>query len=164
MNPKTFLISLCFGVATAGSAAAQTSDVAGAWTFISDVSTRNDGSVVAVDGPTEGYEGLLIYTPDGFVSANIMPKGRNWTSASATVTDLQETLFSASSSAYAGRYRIDTLARTITHTALVTMDPEFKGRELVRSYAIDGDILTLSGTWSYRGETLRFTVSWQRMR
>jgi len=40
---------------------------------------------VNVPGPP--HEGLLLYTPDGYVSANLLPKGREWTIETATLED-----------------------------------------------------------------------------
>jgi hypothetical protein len=156
------ILTLTAGSVVSG--AAEQSQIVGAWRFVSDVSTRDDGTVVPIAGPSEGYEGLLIYTADGFVSANVMPKRRKWTDSSATRAQLQETIFSASSTAYSGRYHVDPLAGTVTHSVLVSVDPEFLGRQLVRNYTLDGDTLRLTGTWNYRRETLRFTVLWRRVR
>ena len=58
------------------------------WRFQNEVDTRADGSVVQIL-PADGWDGYAIYTTDGFVSINIMPKGRKWKVKTATLKELK---------------------------------------------------------------------------
>ena len=55
--------------------------------------------------PADGWDGFAIYTSDGFVSINMMPKGRKWKLKTATLKELRRTL--EDGSAYVGRYKVD---------------------------------------------------------
>ncbi len=151
------LVAMCFVVSTAHS---HESPLVGAWRYVGEVDTREDGS----PGPVEALSdssGLLIYTADGFMSVNIMPKGRKWSAESATADELRETILNGA--AYSGRYRVDSEKNTVTHVRDVSLDPE-GSIELVRSYRLDQDKLVLSGTFPYKGEIIHFAITWERVR
>ena len=136
------------------------SRIQGVWWFHNEVDTKLNGDIVVIPGPS--YEGLISYTPDGFVSATVMPKGRAWNTVTATAEQLRESVAEGSSTAYAGHYELNPVTHTVTHTIVVSVDPADEGRQLVRSYAFDSDKLLLSGDWTYRGEALHFKVLWVR--
>lgn len=132
----------------------------GVWIFQKETNATPAGESVEVPGPP--YEGVLIYTADGHVSANLMPKSRTWRVDNAKLEDLRQTVGQGSSTGYAGRYEVDAANRRVTHIPSVSMDPAEKGQRLVRSYLLEGDVLKLSGTWTYEGRNLIFTVHWVR--
>jgi hypothetical protein len=162
MRRASLLLAMLLGLA-AGPAIAQrpAPPIAGVWRFQREIDTRPDGSVVQIL-PADGWDGYAIYTLDGFVSINIMPKGRKWKVKTATLKELRRTL--EDGSAYFGRYTIDAAAGTVTHLVHTSVEPEFEHKHLVRRYAIDGDTLTLTGSSTSNGETLTFTIRWQRER
>lgn len=47
------------------------------WRFQQEVDRRVDGSIFE-GGPALGYEGIVIFTASGYMSAILMPKGRTW--------------------------------------------------------------------------------------
>jgi Lipocalin-like domain len=145
---------------TSARAADGAAQLEGVWLFREEINTTPMGEVVAVPGPA--YEGMLIYTRDGHVSVNLMPKGRKWTLNSASLDDFRQTVGGSSSTGYAGRYEVDVETGKVTHTPAVSLDPEDEGRRLVRSYVLDDDTLELSGTWTYEGRELVFTAIWAR--
>jgi hypothetical protein len=123
-------------------------DLAGTWIFEKEINTTADGKVVAVPGPD--YEGRIIYTADGHVSATLMPRGRAFTANDGAAT------------AYAGHYAVDEKAHTVTHVPVTSIDPAEVGKSLVRHWERRGDLLLLSGQWNYQGQALTFTVQWRR--
>jgi hypothetical protein len=160
---RTFAALLLLSALLAATAGAQppASPLVGVWRFQNEIDTRADGSVVQIL-PADGWDGYAIYTTDGFVSMNIMPKGRKWTLKTATLKELRKTL--ADGSAYFGRYKLDPVAGTVTHIVRTSVEPEYENKNLVRRYSIDGDTLTLSGTATATGETVTFTIRWTRER
>src|SRR5262245_27113071 len=98
---------LCFLALLAAPAFAH--ELEGVWIFEKEVDARADGSPAPV--PVVAYDGVLIYTADGHVSANIMPRGRAWTLDSATRADLMGSVGEGAATAYAGRYEIDAAAK-----------------------------------------------------
>ena len=131
----------------------------GVWRFQKSVDTRADGSIRA-GYPGSNLDGYVVYTSDGFVSVTLMPKARHWRVDNATNEQFRQTV--EVGTAYSGRYEVDPVAHTVTHTATVCLDPADEGKQLVRTYKIDGDTLTLSGTWLLEGETLGFAITWRR--
>lgn len=143
-----------------GAAAGDRAQLVGVWRFAGESDTKDDGSPAQELAPPP-REGLLIYAADGFMSVNLMPKGRRWRGESAGPEELVETVVHGS--AYSGRYEVDSTARTVTHLTEVSVDPEYAGRRLVRTYSPEGDRLQLSGTFHFKGETIHFTITWQRI-
>lgn len=154
---KSLLLALMLGSATATA-----HEIEGSWTFEKEVSTRADGTLAAV--PPAEYDGLIIYTKDGHVSATIMPRGRRWTLDKVTLPELMKSVGEGAASAYAGTYTIDDATHTVVHMPMVSVDPADMGTKLVRHYEVVGDTLKLSGKWTYQGEELTFTVFWKRAR
>lgn len=123
-------------------------DLAGAWVFEKEINTTADGKIVAVPGPE--YQGMIIYTADGHVSATLMPRGRAFTADDGAAT------------AYAGRYVVDEKTHTVTHVPVTSIDPAEVGKSLVRHWERRENLLLLSGQWNYQGQPLTFTVYWRR--
>jgi ketosteroid isomerase-like protein len=128
----------------------------GTWHFVREIDRRTDGA--PIDPPVE-YDGLLIYTADGFVSAQIFPRGRGWVPDSASLKELRSG-FELSTS-YFGRYAVDPAAKTVTHHVESGLDPDDAG-EKTRRYRLSGDELVLTGSWVYGGETVQFEITWRR--
>lgn len=136
-------------------------ELEGVWKFEKETNTRADGTRVEVAGPE--YDGLLIYTADGHVSATVMPRGRRWNVDDATRDQLHASVGEGSSTAYAGRYEIDAAHQTVVHIPSVSVDPADIGKRLVRRFRVEGDRLELSGQWRHQDEELTFTVHWTRV-
>jgi hypothetical protein len=78
---------------------ANANELEGVWLFEKEINTTATGEVVEIPGPA--YGGMLIYTPDGYVSANLMPKGRAWRVDNAKLEELRQTVGQGSSTGYA---------------------------------------------------------------
>jgi hypothetical protein len=92
--------------------------------------------------------GLLIYTPDGFVSAQLMKPGRpafhssDWDHGTP-----QE--YEASGSgyiAYCGKYEVDEEKATVTHIPSVALLPNLINGRQCRTIGLQGDRLVLRAT------------------
>jgi hypothetical protein len=161
MRTAPALLLVFLGLSPAIADAQASSPIAGVWRFQNEVDTRPDGSVVLIL-PADGWDGYAVYTTDGFVSINIMPKGHKWKLKTATLKELRRTL--EDGSAYFGRYKIDVAKGTVTHLVRTSVEPEDENKNLVRRYTISGDTLTLSGSTSSTGEAITFTIRWTRER
>ena len=146
---------------SAGTASADDQhEIVGVWRLLSLVETKADGTPIPPADRSPDSQGLLIYTADGFMAVNIMPKRRAWSAESATIDELRDTVDSGS--AYSGRYTIDSTTHTVTHTTTVSMNPVYEGKSLTRSYAFKDGGLELSGTYQWKGGTYHFAVTWSR--
>jgi hypothetical protein len=136
--------------------------IAGIWRFEREVDRRADGAIVSL-GPDQGYEGMVILTPDGFMSGTLMPKGRRWAVGTASLAELRETV--EMGTANSGRYIVDPATQTIAINVVTSLDPADVGKRLTRHYVFDKEgALTLSGTWAYSGETYGFAITFSRMK
>jgi hypothetical protein len=91
-------------------------------------------------------EGFLIYTPDGFVSAQLMKPGRapfqshDWNGG--TADEYQQA--GSGYIAYCGVYEVDEEKKTVTHIPSVALVPNLILRGQLRSIILSGDRLSLS--------------------
>ena len=154
------LVAFVLCISSLPAMAADRQAVVGVWRYASEVDTRVDGSPAPASALSEA-QGFLVYTADGFVSVVTMPRKRTWLSEAASAAELRETV--TNGTAYAGRYELDPSAHTITHITSVSMEPAYEGKRLVRSYALDGNTLKLTGSFPYEGETIFFTITWIRV-
>ena len=133
----------------------------GTWTFVSEVDRHADGTEAHLT-PAAGYDGLLVYTANGYVTAQMYPRGRTWTATSVTPEELKTT-FDLSAS-YFGTYEINAAAGEITHHIIAALDPSGANWDDKKGFTLSGDRLVLKGSWEVRGETIRYEVTWQRVR
>ena len=151
-------------LATGASAVAslqQRDTLVGVWRFVEEVDRRHDGSLVTT-GPAAGYNGLLIFTANGYMSSTIMPRGRTWRRDSVTPAELRDTFEGAS--AHAGRYEADSAKHTVRMQNMMSLDPADEGHWDVVRYRVQRDTLELSGPWTYNGEKLTFTIRLARLK
>jgi hypothetical protein len=90
-------------------------------------------------------KGLLIYTAEGIVSAQLMRSGREELSAgawekasSAQLAELAEGYI-----AYCGTFLVDEESRQVIHTPIVALVPNLLNHAQLRTYELDGQQLTL---------------------
>jgi hypothetical protein len=88
--------------------------------------------------------GMLLYTPDGRVSATLMGAGKP-----------------AASFAYAGRY--DVRGDAVYHSIEIATDPTLVGVTTTRHIAREGDVLTLSGPDFRAGTGRTQKIVWRRL-
>jgi hypothetical protein len=159
----TFLAAwLAFAVAGNGGAPdTTTANLIGTWVYVTEEDRHIDGTQAHLV-PSAGYDGFLVYTENGYVTAQIYPRGRKWASDSATHEELQST-FDLSAS-YFGTYKVNASTGQITHHVLAALDPSAVNWDDQKSFTLSGDQLVLRGTWDVRGETILYAVTWRRVR
>ena len=87
-------------------------------------------------------QGFLIYTADGFVSAQLMRTGRPAFHSSDWHHGTPEE-YQASGSAYCGTFEVDEENATVTHVPSVSLLPNLIGGRQCRSINLEGDRLVL---------------------
>lgn len=128
----------------------------GAWHLVS-------WSLVYADGRPpefplgEDASGMLMYTPDGHVSATLMQKVRP---PAAPVTDADKAAAYAQSFAYAGRYAVRDGAAF--HSIEVATNPALIGITSTRYIELLGDRLILSGPDFAAGSPRTQRIEWRR--
>jgi hypothetical protein len=91
-------------------------------------------------------DGLLIYTPDGFVSALLMARGRPNLSGNGFGEGTPAEYASAGKSfiGYTGHYEVDEANLVVTHRPTVAFVPNMIGSVQQRLVDLRGDILVLT--------------------
>jgi len=142
-----------------------TADLVGAWSLESYTDTTEGAETVYPLGLNP--RGLLIYTTDGFMSAQLMSLGPSSIEGDegnpGTPSDYQEQ--ANSFIGYSGEYRFDEITATVFHMPSVSFLPILVGEQLKRQVELDGDRLTLTVvTARVDGNSAKSSLCWLRLR
>jgi Lipocalin-like domain len=91
-------------------------------------------------------EGLIIYSPDGYMSGQLMKPGRPAYASGDMDRGTTEERAAAASGylAYSGPFDVDEEAATLRHHMSVSLFPNWIGDTQERFVELDGDTLTIS--------------------
>ena len=137
----------------------------GTWRLKRYERRRADGSLRLPLG--ENARGLLIYTPDGCMSGQIMrperPRFQEGALAGGSAAEIRAALLGYV--AYFGTYAVNESARTVTHEVIGSWYPNFVGSRQVRHYEFEGpDRLLLRTPPRASGrETQTDLLVWERL-
>jgi hypothetical protein len=141
------------------------SRLVGVWTLVSYTGERPGSENIHPFGPQP--QGFLIYTANGFVSAQLMKPGRSdfhspdW--HHGTPQEYQES--GSGYIAYCGRYEVDEEKATVTHIPSVALLPNLIHRPQRRLIHLDGDRLTLRavGVPAENGLAVTSCLEWKKV-
>lgn len=137
----------------------------GAWKLVSYVEKPIDGS--APFYPTgENPMGIITYTPDGYVSAQLMRPDRkpfpsgDWFGGTTDEYRQEPTNYIA----YSGPFHLDEEHKTLTHSMFVSMFPNWNGQTQPRVVKIEGETLHLSTAAPIKtsGKVVNSYLKWKR--
>jgi hypothetical protein len=132
------------------------------WKMVSFETHRGDQITYPGGHDPSGY---LIYTPDGYMSAQMMTKNRQQFAVNDARSGTIEEYANAGKTyaGYCGRYEVG--ESTITHVVEVSYFPNYVGQRLVRYFTFDGDRLTLNTSpVQVEGEQLIHYIVWQKVK
>jgi long-chain acyl-CoA synthetase len=137
----------------------------GAWTLISYV--LRDIETGAESHPFgERPLGLILYTPDGYMSAQLQRPDRVRFADEDLLRTTQGEYAAAGSSyiAYSGRFFVDEGKRSLSHEMAVSFFPNWFGQRQVRLVELNGEYLQLSTDAPVRsnGTLKTATLTWRR--
>ena len=137
----------------------------GAWKLVSYVERPVDGSAPFCPmGDTP--QGIILYTPDGYVSAQLMRPGRPQFASGdcfrGTAEEIREEALGYI--AYSGPYHTDEGQQTLTHSMFVSLFPNWLGQTQPRVVKIEGDLLHLSTAAPFPsgGKEIMAYLTWRR--
>ncbi|MDL2226806.1 lipocalin-like domain-containing protein [Deltaproteobacteria bacterium OttesenSCG-928-M10] len=138
----------------------------GVWFLEHFIDKRDDGSIVHTLGPEA--RGYIAYTPEGWVSVQIMGSNRMPYNNADINGGTMEQLAAASESyfAYSGRYETDDSRQTVTHFLKFALIPNWVGTKQLRhvSFSEDGNFLTLqSDPMIFDGEVHHPELLWRKL-
>ena len=136
----------------------------GTWRLVSYLVQSADGSITYPMG--RELAGMIMYVPDGYMSANLMVPGRppfsGGSASSATVEELAAA--AAGYFGYAGKFEVDEATKVVTHYIDVALAPNLSGTAQRRRVEFDGRRLQLRGdpTPAAAG-TAAPVITWERV-
>jgi hypothetical protein len=118
----------------------------GSWRLASLETITTNGDISHPLG--ENPRGILMYTPDGYMSAQVRREDADMTGYIA----------------YSGPFFINEDETVIEHEVAVSFDPTWLGSRQVRLVRIDGDLLYLSTEKPvlYNGQFVNAHLAWKR--
>ncbi len=137
----------------------------GAWTLVSYEERPVDGSE-SFFPMTKNPKGIIMYTPDGFMSAQLSKPDRkpfasgDWFKA----TDHEFKDEATSYIAYTGPFHVDEENQHLTHSMFISLFPNWIGQTQPRLVRIEGDRLFLSSATpiSSSGKKVMSHLEWKR--
>ena len=89
--------------------------------------------------------GIIMYTPDGYMSAQIMASGRPVYANGHIHTGSTEEMAKAAKGymAYSGQFEVDEKTNTLTHHMEVSMNPTWLGQAQERYFTLEDDTITI---------------------
>lgn len=137
----------------------------GAWVLVSWVQTDlTTGEEYLPMG--EFPQGFLLYTHDGYMSAQLTTSDRAGFADGDMNRGTPEEYIAAGKSymAYSGPYRIDEERHGVEHGMAISLFPNWTGDRQLRIVELDGDELRLhaDGPIMYDGSLKNTTVTWRR--
>ena len=137
----------------------------GAWRLVSYVESPIDGSPKRSPMGAKP-EGIIMYTPDGYMSAQLMHPGRpNFASGDWFKGTPEEIKEEASGYiAYCGPFHADEEKQHLTHSMFVSLFPNWLGQTQPRVCKIEGDMLHLSTASPIKsgGKETNSYLTWKR--
>jgi hypothetical protein len=137
----------------------------GAWKLVSYVEEPVDGSA-PFHPMGEKPQGIIMYTPDGYMSAQLMRPDRRPFASGDWFDGTEEEYREEASGyiAYSGPFHVDEEKRTLTHSMFVSLFPNWTGQTQPRVVKIEGDRLFLSTESPIKsgGKIVMSRLQWQR--
>ncbi|HEY8784504.1 MAG TPA: lipocalin-like domain-containing protein [Mucilaginibacter sp.] len=138
----------------------------GAWKLVSYAENPVDGTA-AFYPMSEKPMGIIMYTPDGFMSAQLMhPERKNFASGDwFNGTDAEYKQEASTYIAYTGPFHVDEEKQTLSHSMFISLFPNWTGQTQPRVVKIEGELLHL-GTASpivSGGKTVNAVLTWRRV-
>jgi hypothetical protein len=138
-------------------------DIRGTWELVSYTTQDERGGPVTYPlGPDA--RGLIIYTHDGYMSAQLMAPDRPGYDRPDTAggTNAQHAAAAAGYLAYSGPYAIDEATGIIHHEVVVSLLPNWLETVQLRDSILKSNRLTLIAEAPSDSRTIRSTLVWAR--
>jgi len=138
----------------------------GAWMLMDLIEVPVDGGTVTHPMGRDA-KGLIIYNPDGFMSAQIMnPKRKNFAREHYTGATAEEyTQEGSTYLAYSGPFEVNEEKKSLTHSMYVSLFPNWTGQTQSRIvHFADGLLHLESGTpFISNGMMVTHKLTWKRV-
>jgi hypothetical protein len=137
----------------------------GAWKLVSYVEKPVDGSAPAYPFG-EDAQGIIVYTHDGFMSAQLSRRNRAPFASDDWSKGRAEEFAAAASSyfAYTGPFQVDEENQSLSHSMFISLFPNWIGQTQARVVHFDGDFLTITTEKPVEslGKMVKPELQWKR--
>lgn len=137
----------------------------GAWQLTAYQADRADGDLFYPMG--KDVTGYIMYTHDGFMSANLMRPGRApFKGDFSTATPEERAAAAEGYFGYAAQYEFDEAAGIVLHHVKISLVPNWIGTTQQRLTIFNGDDLELRAPAAtiVRGESRVLRIFWRRLK
>jgi hypothetical protein len=138
----------------------------GAWKLVSYIAKPVDGSEPYYP-MSEKAMGIIMYTQDGFMSAQLMhPQRNNFVSGDwYNGTDEEYKQEATTYIAYTGPFNVNEEMQTLTHSMFISLFPNWTGQTQPRVVKIEGDLLHLSTASPivFGGKMVNASLTWKKV-
>jgi Lipocalin-like domain len=139
-------------------------EILGAWALVSYELRAIDGTLIEYPFGDDA-QGFLIYTDDGYMSAQLMRRDRppydHPSSAGGTIE--QSAAAARGYLAYSGPFDVDEDNGTVRHHASISLYPNWAGGDQVRHADLrDGRLVLVADIVGASGSRARATLTWGR--
>jgi hypothetical protein len=138
-------------------------NILGTWRLVSYVEQDDRGGPVVFPLGRDAV-GVIMYTSDGYMSAQLMRSGRHeYDQPDIGGGTIQQAAAAAEGYlAYSGPYDVDEAARVVHHRVAVSLLPNWLETVQVRHGSLKDNQLTLVAEIPLRGAIIRSTLVWAR--
>lgn len=137
----------------------------GAWKLVSYEERPVDGSP-SFYPMTEQPQGIIMYTPDGYMSAQLSSPDRKPFASGDWFKGTDEDYRNEASSyiAYTGEFHVDEETKTLHHSMFISLFPNWIGQTQQRLVKLEGDELHLGSASPIQsgGRTVMSYLIWKR--
>ena len=139
--------------------------VVGTWLLVSYIAQDDQGGPITFPLGRDAV-GLIMYTTDGYMSAQLMRPGRQEYDQPDTGggTVRQAAAAAEGYLAYSGPYEVDEAAAVIHHRVAVSLIPNWLETVQLRHGSLEGNKLTLTAETRLESAVIRSTLVWARAR
>jgi hypothetical protein len=142
------------------------SQLIGSWKLVNLIEVAVEGGSISHPMGKEP-KGLIIYSPDGYMSAQIMnPDRKNFVKEHFTgATPEEYTQEGSTYLAYSGPFEVDEANKTLSHTMYVSLFPNWTGQTQNRIVSFKDGLLHLESGKPFISNGLKVVhkLSWKRV-
>ncbi len=139
-------------------------EILGAWALVSYELRAIDGTLIEYPFGDDA-QGFLIYTDDGYMSAQLMRRDRPLYEhpSGAGGTTEQSAAAARGYLAYSGPFDVDEENGAVRHHASISLYPNWAGRDQVRHADLrDGRLVLVADIVDASGSGARASLTWRR--
>jgi Lipocalin-like domain len=139
--------------------------IVGTWLLVSYVAQDDQGGPITFPLGRDSV-GLIMYTTDGYMSAQLMRPGRQeYDQPDTGGSTVQQAATAAEGYlAYSGPYEVDETAGVIHHQVAVSLIPNWLDTVQLRHSSLEGNQLTLTAETQLPSTVVRSKLVWARAR